>query len=116
MTLRQRQSLFATLIAHLIQHLNAKGYEVTFGEFWRPPEMVAMYTADGRGSSTSLHPDRLAADLNLFKDGAWLRETEHHREFGEFWKNLHPDCRWGGDFSGRPDGNHYSMTPDGKRA
>ena len=32
MTLRQRQSLFATLIAHLIQHMNAKGYEVTFGE------------------------------------------------------------------------------------
>lgn len=116
MTLRQKQSLFVRLLAQLYAEAERRGYELTLGEGWRPPELVAIYAKDGRGSSTSLHPDRLAQDLNLFKNGQWLQATEAHRELGEYWKSLHPLCRWGGDFKDRPDGNHYSLTPDGRRA
>ena len=52
--------------------------------------------------------------FNLFKDGKFLTSSEDHRTLGEFWKTLHPDCCWGGDFS-RPDGNHYSMEWQGRK-
>lgn len=62
----------------------------------------------------SLHYLGLADDTSLYdKDGNWLSDTESHRPFGEYWKSLHPACRWGGDFS-KPDGNHYSITFGGK--
>lgn len=113
MTLRERQSLFARLLAKLISEAFDRGYEVTLGEAWRTPEMASIYAKNGKGTLSSLHISRLAVDLNLYKDGKWLTRTEDHTELGIFWKSLHPDCRWGGDFKTRPDGNHYSMTPDG---
>ncbi len=109
MTLRQRQSLFARLYAKLILHAYELGYEVTFGETLRPPEMVAIYVERGTGSANSLHPLKLAGDFNLFKDGRYLSSTESHRILGEYWESLHELCRWGGRFS-RPDGNHYEVT------
>ena len=113
MTLRQKQALFVRLLAQLIQEADRRGYELTLGEAWRPPELVALYAKDGRGSKASVHPDRLAVDLNLFRNGRWLQTTKAHRGLGEYWEGLHPLCRWGGRFS---DGNHYRLTPDGKRA
>lgn len=115
MTLRQKQSLFVKLLGQLLEEIYRRGYGATLGEGWRPPEMVAIYAADGRGSGTSLHPDRLAQDINLFKDGLWLKSTEDHRQFGEYWEKLHPLCRWGGRFTGRPDGNHYSLEHEGRK-
>ena len=113
MTLSQRQRLFARLLPRLIDYIYAEGYEVSFGETWRSPETIKLYAKQGKGSSTSLHGERLAGDLNLFKNGHYLTRTEHHAKFGEYWKSLHPLCRWGGDFS-RPDGNHYSIAYSGR--
>ena len=62
----------------------------------------------------SLHYKGLAKDILLFKDGIYLSKTEDHKEFGEYWESLSPDCRWGGRFKGNPDGNHYSVTFGGK--
>lgn len=115
MTLRQKQSLFVQLLAKLYQEAASRGYELTLGEGWRPPELVKIYAADGRGSATSLHPDRLAQDLNLFRNGVWLQNTVDHQELGQYWKSLHPLCRWGGDFKDRPDGNHYSLEHEGRK-
>lgn len=111
MTLRERQSLFARLVAELIQHAIALGYEVTLGEGWRSPEEAARLAKLGIGSKNSLHPLRLAQDLNLFLDGQWLRDTADHRPLGEWWEQQHPDCCWGGRWG---DGNHYSMTHEGR--
>ena len=112
MTLREKQSLFARNIARLIQYAYAEGYEVTLAEAYRPPETAALYEKQGRGISRSLHTQRLAVDLNLFIDGKYLPDSESHRVLGLYWKTLHPDNRWGGDFS-RPDGGHYSMSHGG---
>ena len=87
------------MIALLILYINEQGYEVTSGEFWA-------YEEDGRHIKESFHYDRLAADLNLFKNGKYLRSTESHKQFGDFWKSL--GGSWGGDF-GNKDGNHYSL-------
>jgi hypothetical protein len=107
-TLREAQALFARLVGTLLVHAAEQGYEVTLGEAYRPPELVALYARDGRGSAASVHPDRLAIDLNLFRDGVFQPTTEAHRPLGEWWESQHPLCRWGGRFQ-KPDGNHYSL-------
>jgi hypothetical protein len=120
MTLREQQSLFVQLVAALIQHAYERGYELTFAEAYRTPEQAALNAAKGSGISRSLHCDRLAIDLNLFRDGKWLQTSEAHAPIGAFWKSLHPLCRWGGDFKTatglpKPDGNHYSMEYEGRK-
>lgn len=113
MTLREKQSLFVRLVAKLIIRAEELGYELSFGETYRTPEQAILNAKAGKGIKNSLHTERLAVDLNLFKDGRFLGSTEDHRKLGEWWETLHPDCRWGGRFQ---DGNHYSLSPDGKRA
>lgn len=96
------------MIADLIKFANSKGYELTFGEAYRPPELAALYAKQGRGIVKSLHTDRLAVDFNLFKDGNYLSSTEDHRELGEYWESI--GGTWGGRFK---DGNHYSLEHNG---
>lgn len=115
MTLRERQSLFVRLVAKLIEFAYANGMELSFGECWRTPDQAKRNAAAGTGISNSLHTERLAIDLNLFVGGVYIDSSAGHRRLGEYWKSLHPDCRWGGDFR-KPDGNHYALSPDGKRA
>lgn len=115
MTLRQQQSEFVRLVAKLIEFAYANGMELTFGECWRTPEQARLNAAKGSGISNSLHTERLAIDLNLFVGGVFIDSSAGHKRLGEYWKSLDPHCRWGGDFR-RPDGNHYSYSPDGVRA
>ena len=57
---------------------------------------------------------RLAIDLNLFKDGEYLADTDSHRRLGEWWEVNYAehDAAWGGRFA---DGNHYSFALWGSR-
>jgi hypothetical protein len=112
-TLREQQSLFVRLVGLLIEWASEQGYELTFGEAWRTPEQAARNAIAGIGTRNSLHVDRLAIDLNLFVAGQYQTSSDAHRPLGEYWKSLDPLCRWGGDFK-VPDGNHYSMTRDGR--
>ncbi len=110
--LRDKQALFSFLLAHLILRAYAMGYEITMGD-------VLDSDGDGGHMKGSVHDLKLAADLNLWKDGKYLTLTEDHAALGAYWKSLHPFCRWGGDFKradGRPkpDGNHYSITHAGR--
>ena len=72
MTLRQKQSLFVSLIAELILWAYKQGYELTFGDAYRDPRVTY-------GHPNSNHRKRLAIDLNLFRDGRYLTSTESHR-------------------------------------
>ena len=107
MALTTLQFTFARNVSRLIEYIFACGYTCTLGEALRTQEMADLYAAQGKGIKNSLHLKKLAIDLNLFKDGIYLPDTESHRPFGEWWEQLHPDNRWGGRFK---DGNHYSMT------
>ena len=93
MSLRQRQSDFAKAVGLLIIFAYQQGYELTFGD---------AYATSGHIKG-SFHYKRLAIDLNLFKNGRYLTETEDYRELGEFWESI--GGTWGGRFS---DGNHFS--------
>jgi hypothetical protein len=94
MTLRQKQSKFAHMVALLILHAEQLGFEITLGDAWAKTGHV----------ENSFHYVRLAIDLNLFRNGRYLRSTESHSELGAYWKSL--GATWGGDFK-NPDGNHY---------
>jgi len=108
MTLRQKQSKFAEMVAKLILRAKDMGYEVTFAEAYRPPEVALIYARQGRGIRNSLHTQRLAIDLNLFRDGKYLSSSDDHRPLGEWWESI--GGTWGGRFG---DGNHYSLEHNG---
>ena len=117
MTLGDKQRLFTHYVGSLIIWLYDHGYEATLGDAYRSPEQAALNAkpdANGvvKGIRNSLHCERLAIDLNLFKDGIYLTGTESYRPMGEFWESLHPLARWGGRFG---DGNHFSFEHMGKK-
>lgn len=95
MTLGDRQRTFTKKIAQLILWAYDQGYEITVGDFW---------AHDGHIEG-SYHYQRLAADLNLFRNGEYLQTTEDHLPLGEKWEDM--GGTWGGRFK-RKDGNHYS--------
>jgi len=99
MSLREKQSEFAKMVGVLLVFADAMGYEITFGDAW----------ARGGHKEYSLHYDRLAIDLNLFKDGKYLALTEDHLIIGEFWESM--GGSWGGRYD---DGNHYSLEYEGR--
>ena len=102
-TLSQKQRRFTRMVGMLIDWAYMLGYELTFGDAYRDPRCPY-------GSEVSLHKERLAVDLNLFKDGKYLSETEDHRKLGEYWESI--GGSWGGRFS---DGNHYSLAHGGRK-
>lgn len=113
MTLGQKQRLFTKLLGKLIAFAYESGYEIAMGDTFRSPKVFGEYgEKKGYGSSKSNHKLCLAADLNLFKDGKYLTETEDHRALGDYWESLHELCHWGGRDAN--DGNHYSLWHDGR--
>ena len=110
--LLRAQFEFMEDLSCLIRFIYEMGYTCTGGELLRSREDAINNAKKGTGISNSLHTQKLAIDINLFKDGKYLSDTESHRIFGEYWKGLRPENCWGGDFK-RPDGNHYSHTYGG---
>ena len=103
MSLGEKQRIFTHNVALLICHAYALGYQLSFGNTTAPTSLA-----------TSLHPKRLAIDLNLFKKdsaGRWRYQTkvEPWRELGEFWERLHPMNVWGGRWESG-DANHLEMS------
>ena len=110
--LASKQRLFAWLFHQLQDRAYAMGYEVVMGETWRGPAQVAAYAASGKGHPRTLHALCLAGHLWLFRDGKYLTETRDYWSLGQWWKQQHDLCRWGGDFGSR-DGIHFSVTHRG---
>jgi len=118
MTLREKQSMFATKIAELILWVNLgcddplsqTRFAVTLGDAYRDPRCPY-------GSKSSKHRRRLAVDLNLFIDGVYRTDADSHKRIGEKWESMGGiwGGRWGDDpatpmIEGR-DANHYEW-PD----
>ena len=109
-SLGQKQRRFVRMIADLILFAYRSGYELSFAEAYRPPDVAELYARQGRGIRNSLHCERLAIDLNLFRDGQYLDSTEAHRPLGEYWESI--GGTWGGRFQ---DGGHYSLAHGGRK-
>lgn len=111
MSLGKMQRKFTFMVASLIEHAYSEGYELTFGDAYRDPRVFGKVgETKGYGRSRSNHKNRLAIDLNLFKNGKYLDQTSDHEFLGEYWEMI--GGSWGGRFN---DGNHYSLEYQGRR-
>jgi hypothetical protein len=104
-----QQMLFFRLITVFSQWMLDNGYSCTDGEAWRSPEEAAIQAAKGAGVAHSLHTERMARDINAWKDSKQLLTANDYRPLGEQWKSMHSLARWGGDFA-RVDADHFSLT------
>lgn len=116
MNLVQKQKIMAKLVGKLLTEAYVMGYEVTLGEAWRPQVTADYYAKHGTGIRNSLHTQRLALDINLFKNGKFLTNSDDYAKLGEWWEQLGPSNNvltcWGGRFKSR-DGNHFSIEDNG---
>lgn len=96
-----KQDKFSGMTARLIIYAQSLGYQITYGDAYRSPEVKY-------GHENSTHRVRLAVDLNLFRDGRYLTTTEDHKPLGEYWQRM--GGSWGGEFD---DANHYSLKHKG---
>ena len=101
--LLRKRIKFTGMLARLILHAEALGYEVAVHE-------VVRSKCATHGHPKSLHYSGLAADLNLYIDGKYQRATKAHIKLGEYWESL--GGSWGGRFQ---DGNHYSLSHWGRK-
>ena len=111
MSLRKQQAKFSLMMARLTIYAYSLGYEISEGE----GTITVIYcphckkkVSKHRGGS--LHHDKLAKDLDLFKDGKYLTKTKDHRPLGIYWEQM--GGTWGGRFK---DGNHYSLSYGGRK-
>lgn len=114
MNLRQARCIFAQCLAELILYANNKGFQIAFAEGMDRVTAKDPTTDHMKGS---LHEIGLAQDIDLYANGIYLDKTEHHAFLGNQWKQIGNKygvtLAWGGDFN-KPDGNHYSLTWEGK--
>lgn len=111
MKLRDKQVKFAQMLSMLISQAFDMGYEVVVGDVFRDARVHGvMGEKKGYGHPSSCHKICLAADINLFKNGKYLTETEDHKPLGEWWESI--GGTWGGRFN---DGNHYSLEHEGHK-
>lgn len=118
MSLLEKQFLFTQLVARFVWELRDLGYHVTLGEAYRTPEQAAMNAAKGTGIAMSLHVQRLAIDLNLFRDEVFLQSLQDYEPAGKLWESYSTkdyECAWGGRFKTLPDADHFSISYEGRR-
>lgn len=117
MKILEKQFAFSRLIVELIEEAYRRGYTLTLGEAWRSPETAAIYAKQGKGIKNSLHIQRLALDINLYRKDIWLKKTEDYEGLGLYWESLGTpglETAWGGRFS-KPDGCHFSLIHNGTK-
>jgi hypothetical protein len=105
----EKQARFTLMIADLIKEATNLGYQLTFGEAYRPPETAIIYEKQKRGIKNSLHIKRLAVDFNVFKNGKLLSNGEEFKDLGKYWEFVLGGT-WGGNFK---DGGHFSLEHEG---
>jgi len=116
--LSQYQQRCAQAISFFIHQIPQRipGAQVTFGEFHRPTWVAAEYARRGLGIATSLHTQRLAVDLMLFKNGEYQTDSASYRDLANLWKVVAPPFgitpAAGIDFN---DGNHFSCAYGGRK-
>lgn len=107
------QAEFLQHAALLIAKAGQLGLSPTAGELYRTPEQQALYLQQGKAKTpNSLHIQRLAIDLNFFRDGKLTYDKAVLAPLGAFWESLHPLNSWGGNGKTLVDTPHFSRGVD----
>lgn len=112
------QAEFLLRVCELIQLATRKGFVVTGGELWRPPEMQRLYFNQKMSKTLdSPHLNRLAIDLNFFQDGQLTFDREVLLPLGHYWEAFGEKYRWGGSWRGKIDSGESTFmdTPHFER-
>jgi hypothetical protein len=95
------------MIPSLLNKAFELGYEVTLGDAFRDPRVHGAFGQKlAYGAANSFHKQRLAIDLNLFKDGKYITDDTGHAQLGAWW--VTQGGTYGGNFKSK-DFNHYSL-------
>lgn len=115
MTLGEKQELFARLWCVFGNWFHGHPrWRMREGEGYVALTDGADGDHDGPHMAGGAHYNKLGRDFDFFVlelNGSRSHLTTDHpywHEVGEFWKSLHPLCRWGGDFHTK-DYNHLSL-------
>ena len=114
MTLNEQQRKFAYFFGKLLMWAFENGYEVVIGEVLRTEAQQKIYLQEGKSKTLdSDHLKKCAGDVLLFKTPTsgygYITDSTAYKPLGDYWKSLHPNCRWGGDFKNLADGNHFEF-------
>lgn len=110
MSLSDEQWLFLQDVSELIRFAKSKGYKLTGGELLRTAEQQELYYKQGKSKTlNSFHLKKLAIDLYLIVGGR-LGTREEYRPLGQYWESLSPQNKWGGNFKGFVDSNHFERN------
>lgn len=112
MTLRETRCAFTLALARLILYARESGLDVALDDARRSEEEQARLVAIGAGSRRSVHPLGLAADLLLYRGGAWIESGDD-----PVWADLHDYwCCLGGAAPVRQgrDMGHFSFAWEGR--
>ena len=116
LTLRQTRCAFAVCVAELVHYAISQGYEIALDE---GTERLTDKDLTSDHRKDSLHHLGLAQDVLLYFKGTYLTRTEEYAVLGSFWKELGVkkdlNLTWGGDFIHTPDGNHFSLSWQGRK-
>jgi len=113
----EEQAKFATDLAKLILYINSQEYTLSLGEVWRTQYQQDHYVATGLSKTKhSKHQDRIAVDLNIFKNGKLIFKNGKliicPKEIGTYWKSLSNANVWGGDWKSPYDPGHFERDID----
>ena len=87
------------MIALLIDYAATKGYDVRISFAYRCQSCPI-------GSRDSFHKKYLAIDLDLFRNGNYLKDINEYHPLGVFWESI--GGSWGGRFR-NPEKCHFSL-------
>ena len=108
MTKVEQQNAFIKDFARLILMADSFGLTVTAGELMRSQEQQNIYLESGRTTiAHSIHQDRMAGDLNFFKDGVLTYAKADIQKLGDYWESLNEHNKWGGNWTTFVDTPHF---------
>lgn len=108
MSMVQEQAAFLLDVAKLIQYATSLGLVVTGGELYRTAEQQQIYVQTGRSKTMkSKHLERLAIDLNFFKDGKLTYSAPEVLEVGKYWESLNSKNSAGMFWKSFKDAPHF---------
>lgn len=116
MGLVHTQDAFLTDVCKLIHRAHKGGWVVTAGEIYRTREQQQVYFTTGRSKTMdSMHLQRLAIDLNLFRTAeddrlVVVTDRDAIKPLGDYWTSLHRDNQWGGNWT-FVDSGHFERRP-----
>ena len=108
MSLVTEQAAFLLDVVKLVEYATQQGFVITGGELYRTPEQQQIHVRAGRSRTmNSMHLKRCAIDLNFFKDGKLVYDTNVLNPIGLYWESLNPKNNWGGFWKSLKDVPHF---------